>query len=42
MSSVRKFLFDESFDVDAPPRKSYQADDDYYDSIPEPEPLPEP
>ncbi|MBK4717359.1 flagellar assembly protein FliH [Azospirillum sp. YIM DDC1] len=42
MSSVRKFLFDESFDVDAPPRRQLQADDDYFDNIPLPEPEPEP
>ncbi|CAO3379485.1 FliH/SctL family protein [Azospirillum argentinense] len=42
MSSVRKFLFDESFDVDAPPRRQHQADDDYFDNIPLPEPEPEP
>ncbi|WP_425598654.1 hypothetical protein [Azospirillum brasilense] len=42
MSSVRKFLFDESFDVDAPPRRQRQADDDYFDNIPLPEPEPEP
>lgn len=40
MSSVRKFLFDESFDVDAPPRVQMQVEDDYLE--PEPEPLPEP
>lgn len=38
MSSVRKFLFDESFDVDAPPPRQYQVEEDY---LPEPEPLPE-
>ena len=37
MSSVRKFLFDESFDVDAPPaRHTLPEDDDYLPAEPEP------
>ncbi|WP_448206584.1 FliH/SctL family protein [Azospirillum sp. sgz302134] len=43
MSSVRKFLFDESFDVDAPPPRQYQVDEEdaYLEAPPEPEPVPE-
>lgn len=41
MSSVRKFLFDESFDVDGPPRRA-KVEDDYLAPPPEPEPEPEP
>ncbi|MCG5243483.1 FliH/SctL family protein [Azospirillum doebereinerae] len=37
--SVRKFLFDESFDVDAVPRMTHAGDDDF---LPEPEIQPEP
>ena len=43
--SVRKFLFDESFDVDAVPRSTYADDDDLLpepDLLLEPEPEPEP
>lgn len=43
MSSVRKFLFDESFDVDAPHARQHQIQDDYLEPEPEPEPeLPPP
>jgi len=37
MSSVRKFLFDESFDVDGPPAIQYQVEDEYLEPEPEPE-----
>ncbi|MBP2227732.1 flagellar assembly protein FliH [Azospirillum agricola] len=44
--SVRKFLFDESFDVDAVPRMTHVDDDDLLpeveDPLPQPEPEPEP
>lgn len=42
MPSVRKFLFDESFDVDLPNRNSYYVEEEELLPEPEPEPPPEP